>query len=272
MTATNRVTVSLDDKGIATVSLNRPDKGNALDMAMFDAICATIKSLKKDKRVRVVILQGNGDNFCTGLDVKSVLNSSTNGIKLLAKWSPFVANKAQYVCTGWREVPVPVICTLHGICWGGGLQIALGADFRIAKPDTNLSIMEAKWGLIPDMGGSLPLRELVGKDVALELAMTARQIDGNKAKELGLVTHLSNDPLAHAHELAEELLTRSPDALSAVKKLYRKSWWSGPGFALFRESWYQIKVLMGKNQRIAVKREMNNEKGEKKAYKTRKFS
>ncbi|QOL24682.1 crotonase/enoyl-CoA hydratase family protein [Thalassotalea sp. LPB0316] len=272
MTKQNRVTVNLDDKGIATVSLNRPDKGNALDMPMFDAICATIKSLKKDKRVRVIILQGNGDNFCTGLDVKSVLTSSSNGIKLLAKWSPFIANKAQYVCTGWREVPVPVICAIQGICWGGGLQIALGADFRIAKPDANLSIMEAKWGLIPDMGGSLPLRELVSKDVALELAMTARQISGEQAKTLGLVTHVSDDPTAHAHQLADELLNRSPDALAAVKKLYRKSWWSSAGFALFRESWYQIKVLMGKNQRIAVKREMASDNQDKKSYQNRNFS
>ncbi|GLX80852.1 crotonase/enoyl-CoA hydratase family protein [Thalassotalea eurytherma] len=268
---TSRVITAIDDQGIALVSLNRPEKGNALDMAMFDAICKTIKRLKKDKSVRVIILRGQGDNFCTGLDIKSVLTNATNGMKLLAKWSPFVANKAQYICTGWRDVPVPVICVIEGICWGGGLQIALGADFRIATPDANLSIMEAKWGLIPDMGGSLPLRELVAKDVALELAMTARQLSGTEAKSLGLVTHLSDNPIEHAQTLAQELLNRSPDALAAVKKLYKKSWWSGPGFALFRESWYQIKVLMGKNQRIAVKREMSDGSTEKKPYINCKF-
>ena len=270
----NRVIIDINEQGIAYVTLNRPDKGNALDMPMFDAICSTIKQLKRDKRVRVVIVRGCGDNFCTGLDIKSVLNSSTNGLKLLAKWSPFRANKAQYVSTGWRDIPAPVICVIQGICWGGGLQIAAGADFRIATPDANLSVMEAKWGLIPDMGGSLPLRELVSKDVALELAMTARQITGEEAKAQGLVTHVAEQPMEHAQQLAQELINRSPDALAAVKKLYQKSWWSSPGMALFRESYYQIKVLFGKNQRIAVKREMqgDDQSQTKKPYIKRKFS
>jgi len=163
---------------------------------------------------------------------------------LLWKWLPWHANLAQRVSTGWRDLPVPVVAALHGRCWGGGLQIALGADFRIAAPDASLSIMESRWGLIPDMGGTLALRELLGRDQAMKLAMTAEEISGEQALELGLVTAVSSDPQAAARGLAEELASRPADAVAGVKRLYRKSWAGGAGKALARESAYQVRILM----------------------------
>lgn len=232
---------------IAYVSLNRPDKLNALDMAMFISIKQTIKRLKKDKSIRVVVVSGAGDDFCSGLDVKSIMKSSSSMVKLLFKWSPWHANLAQYVSTGWQDIPVPVICAIHGRCWGGGLQIALGADIRLATPDSSLSVLEGKWGLIPDMGGTVALRDLVSIDQAKLLAITAKYLDGEEANNLNLVTAVTDTPLEDATALAKSLLTQSPDALCANKKLYNKSWHGSRGLALFRESYYQIRILLGKN-------------------------
>lgn len=254
----NRVAITIVNK-IATVTLNRADKRNALDMPMFCAIRDAIKYLKKDKNIRAVILQGDGEDFCSGLDTKSVLKSATNGIKLLFKWLPGNANLAQIVTHGWQQIPVPVIAAVHGRCWGGGLQIALGADFRMATPDSQWSIMEGKWGLIPDMGGTPIFRQLMRQDVAMKMAMSAEVVDGEKAQALGLVTELHDDPHQAALELAEQLSQRSPDAIAGVKKLYHKRWFSSVRSLLSGESLYQIKILMGKNQRIATKRSLTKE-------------
>ncbi|MCW8869757.1 MAG: crotonase/enoyl-CoA hydratase family protein, partial [Proteobacteria bacterium] len=166
--------IEYDIKGhVAYVNLARPDKRNALDMAMFEEIDAIIQRLLKNRSLRAVILTGQGEDFCSGLDVKSVMASPKNPLRLLFKWLPWRSNLAQRVSTGWRRLPVPVIAAIQGRCWGGGLQIVLGADFRIATPDASFSIMEGRWGLIPDMGGSLTLREHCRADVAKELTMTA---------------------------------------------------------------------------------------------------
>lgn len=236
--------------GIAYVRLNRSDKCNALDMEMFNAIKITIKRLKADRTIRAVIVTGNGDDFCSGLDIKSVMASAKAPLSLLFKWLPWQANLAQYVSKGWRDIPAPVIMVIHGRCWGGGLQIALGGDFRIATPDASLSIMESRWGLIPDMGGTLALKEQLNLDIAKELAMTGEIVEGTKALELGLVTHVDVAPNERALKLAELICQQSPDAIAATKKLYNKSWWSKPGLALIRESYYQVKILLGKNRSI----------------------
>lgn len=243
-----RITVEIHNK-IAHVRFNRVEKHNALDMAMFYIIRNTIKGLKADKEIRAVIVQGNGEDFCTGLDIKSVMKSRSDPLKLLLKWLPWQANLAQYVSIGWRDIPVPVIMAIHGRCWGGGLQIALGADFRIATPDASIAIMEARWGLIPDMGGTLALKELIRLDIAKELAMTGKIITGEQALAYGLITHLDENPKDRAVELAETIVMHSPDAVAATKKLYNKSWWSKPSFALARESYYQIRILLGKNSK-----------------------
>jgi enoyl-CoA hydratase/carnithine racemase len=140
-------------------------------------------------------------------------------------------------------LPAPVIAAVHGRCWGGGLQIALGADFRLVAPDASLSIMESKWGLIPDMGGTLALRELLGRDQAMKLAMTAEEISGVQAVELGLATAVAGDPVAAAVEFAVQLAGRPPRTVNAVKRLYRKSWTGSAGAALARETACQLKIL-----------------------------
>jgi len=246
--------------GIAHVSLNRPDKCNALDILMFQAIRKTINRLKKDRTIRAVIVTGNGEDFCSGLDIKAVMSSTKGPLELLFKLLPWRANLAQYVSTGWRDIPAPVIMAIQGRCWGGGLQIALGGDFRISTPDASISIMESRWGLIPDMGGTLALKELLRLDKAKELAMTGEIIEGSQALQYGLVTHVDEDPYQRSVKLAEMISQQSPDSVAATKKLYNKSWWSKPGLALLRESYYQIKILIGKNRAIKTYNQINQDK------------
>lgn len=246
--------------GIARVLLNRPDKRNALDLDMFRAIVDAQKAIARNKNVRVVIVSGAGADFCSGLDVKSMFKNKGNSLKLLWKWWPWSPNLAQRVSVGWRRLKMPVIVCIHGNCWGGGLQIALGADFRLADPAASLSIMEGKWGLIPDMGGTLSLRELMPRDQAMRLAMTAELVTAEQALTLGLVTLVCQDVNAASQQLAQTLIERSPDAVNMVKRLYNKSWEGSEGNdALARETLYQVKVMAGKNQRIAVKRQLGED-------------
>lgn len=213
-TDTSRVETTIDSNGIAHVSLSRPDKLNALDLNMFEAIAQEASKLKSDRSLRAVILSGKGRAFCTGLDVKNIVKSNPKKTinRLLERPSGYSnessGNLAQDVGYLWRDLPVPVICVLQGMCYGGGMQIALGADFRFATPDCKLSIMEAKWGLIPDMSASVTLRELVPIDVAKELTMTGRVLSGKEAASLGLVTRCVDDPMAEAEKLAKEIIQR----------------------------------------------------------------
>src|SRR5690606_25581065 len=268
MSEVKRIECVIKDQ-VAYVSLARPDKRNALDMAMFSALDKTIKSLRKNRSLRAVIVYGQGEDFSSGLDVKSVMRSHKNPLRLLFKWLPCRANLAQRVSTGWRRIGVPVIAVIHGRCWGGGLQIVLGADFRIATADASLSIMEGRWGLIPDMGGTLALREHCRLDVAKELAMTSKIISGEEAQKLGLVTYINDQPLQMAEAMVEQFKQQAPDAVAGVKKLYNKSWSGSRGMALLRESWYQIRVLTGKNSRIKVWNQ-THEPEEHKPFKNRK--
>ncbi|TQV86908.1 crotonase/enoyl-CoA hydratase family protein [Aliikangiella coralliicola] len=249
-----RVELQIDNQ-VALVKLNRPEKHNALDMPMFYAIDKVIRQLKKEKAVRCVIVSGNGESFCSGLDVKSVMTNRKSALKLLWKWWPRQANMAQRVTVGWRHLKVPVIMAVHGKCWGAGMQIALGGDFRIAAADTSLAIMEARWGLIPDMGGTLALRENMPVDRAMQLAMMAEPIGSDKALEMQLITQISNDPLTASNQLAEQLKQRSPDTNYRIKKLYHQIWSRSEGKVLAGETLNQWRILLGKNQRIAVKRQ-----------------
>jgi enoyl-CoA hydratase/carnithine racemase len=242
MTMSDRIELTMEQQ-VARVCLNRPDKRNALDLEMFRAIDRAQRTLARQRELRAVVLCGAGIDFCSGLDVKSAMHDRRGMVRLLWKWLPWRANLAQRAGIGWRELRVPVVAALHGRCWGGGLQIALGADFRIAAADASLSIMESKWGLIPDMGGTLALRELLGRDQSMLLAMTAEEISGERALELGLVTALSADPLTAAEDLARQLAGRPPAAVQGVKRLYRRSWIGSAGAALARESAYQVKIL-----------------------------
>jgi len=248
-----RVLITIED-GIAIVTLNRPEKYNGLDMPMFEAITRAARTLKKDRSVRAIILNGAGDAFCSGLDVKTVSKNPVNFLKLLVKPGRRISNLAQNVGYLWRDVPAPVIAVTHGYCFGGGFQIALGADFRFSTSDCEFSIMESKWGLIPDMSLTVTLRELVPIDLAKELTMTARRFDGTEAKAMGLVSRVSDDPMAEAMNFARELAERSPDAVAASKLLFNRSWNATDKTALDWETKLQKKVLGRANQRIAVAR------------------
>lgn len=262
------LTIKINNQ-IALVTLDRPDKRNAINIDMFKAISRACKKLRANTDVRVIIVNGNGEDFCSGLDVKSVLNNSSSLLTLMTKLWPGNANLAQQVSYLWRKIPVPVIFALHGRCWGGGLQIALGGDFRYASEETTFSVMEGKWGLIPDMGGNLAIREIVTRDIALKLAMTAEVISAQQALAYGLITKVCDDPLVQAYQLAEQLKQRNPDALAACKTLYHKLWCSSNWRWLATESWYQIKVILGKNQKIAVQRQLKPEQEIK--YLSRKY-
>lgn len=248
------VTLVIKD-GIAFVTLNRPEKFNALNYEMFSEICRVQKQLARDRQVRVVILQGAQGHFSSGLDIKSVTSKPLQPLGLLAKWLPGNANLAQRVSIGWSRLPVPVIAAIEGYCYGGGMQIALGADFRFAAENAELSIMEAKWGLVPDMAGLVSLRGILPKDRALDLSMTARVINAGEAASLGLVTRVTAAPVDEAIAFAGELMTRSPDALAAIKGSIHRSWSGSIRRLLARESWYQARLLLGKNFAIAARRQ-----------------
>jgi enoyl-CoA hydratase/carnithine racemase len=211
-----RVRLDIQD-GIAAVALTRPEKHNGIDFEMIDELLAAQRRLRRARDVRVAIVYGEGPSFCAGLDFKTVMAKPVKAaLGFSSLWSP-VRNKFQDWSMGWRELPFAVIAAVHGNAFGGGIQLALGADIRIAAPDAKLSVMESKWGLIPDMGGAALLRELVGIDVAKELCFTSRVLSGSEAHTLGLVTEVATDPLERARQLAFEIMTRSPDAVASAK-------------------------------------------------------
>jgi enoyl-CoA hydratase/carnithine racemase len=258
---TQRVQVTVADH-VATVTLSRPDKHNALDRAMFEGIAAAAAEVAATPGVRAVVLHGDGPSFCSGLDVASILADGPDGFAFLNDRSgPREANLAQRVSTDWLDLPFPVIAAIHGNCFGGGLQIALGADLRIAAPDAKLSVMESRWGLVPDMGITQSLPRLVGIDVAKELTFTARRVSGEEAPGIGLVTRCADDPLAAAQELAAEIAGRSPDAVRAAKKLYEETWPAATGNALALETELQIGLMGSPNQLEAVRSGFAKEPG-----------
>lgn len=252
MSTTNRVTVT--HKGaVAHVVLNRADKRNALDQAMLEAIVETLDELSSAHETRAVVLSGDGEVFCAGLDFMSFATMTQSSFSFdFIERSFGDANLFQKVSVGWRDLPMPVITALHGVAFGGGFQIMLGADIRIAAPDTKFSIMEAKWGLVPDMGGMALMPALARQDVVRRLTYTAEVFDATQALDWGFVTELSGDPVARALELADQIAARSPTSTRASKKLISDTWNADRADTLLAESVAQKSVLGGKNQMEAV--------------------
>ncbi|WP_308815503.1 crotonase/enoyl-CoA hydratase family protein [Sphingomonas sp. GV3] len=246
---TERVTVRIEE-GVADVRLSRPDKMNALDPAMFEALAATIDDLKARTDVRCVVLSGEGRAFCAGLDM-AAMASGGSGIDLDTR-THGIANLAQYVAWGWRELPMPVIAALHGVVLGGGLQIASGADVRIAHPATRLAIRELHWGIVPDMAGIALWRTLARDDVLRELTYTAREFDAVAAAQYGLVTRVSEDPLGEAMALARDIAGRNPHAIRGAKRLYNLAADRDAAGVLRAESDEQLTLLRSPNQREQV--------------------
>ncbi|MGZ0229835.1 MAG: crotonase/enoyl-CoA hydratase family protein [Acidimicrobiales bacterium] len=227
---TDRVTISIDN-GIADVRLNRVDKLNALDNAMFRALLDAGEQLANDGSIRAVVLSGNGAGFCAGLDFEGFAGMAGGGStdpETSLTWigqvnDGAITHQAQQICWQWREMPAPVIAAVHGVALGGGCQLALGADIRVVAPDSRMSVMESRWGLSPDMTVTQTLIELVGIDVAKDLTFTARMVSGTEAVSLGLATAVAEDPHAAAMERAEAIAARSPHAMRAIKRMFNEA-------------------------------------------------
>lgn len=237
-----RVLLSVVD-GVAEVVLNRADKHNALDGAMFEAIAAVQDVVRSDPSVRAVVLTGDGPSFCAGLDFPSVTADGGRPEDLLVPSPGSQANLAQRAAYGWIELDVPVVAALQGHCLGGGCQIALAADIRYAAPDVRLSLMEVEFGLIPDLAITQTLPRLVRADVAKELLWSGRVVEADEALALGLVTHVVDDPRSSARELACAIASQSPDAVRAGKQLMTEAWSAPPSEALPLEEHLQRTLL-----------------------------
>jgi enoyl-CoA hydratase/carnithine racemase len=246
---TERVTTRIADH-IAHVRLNRADKMNALDPAMFDGIVGAIAALEQTEGLRAVVLAGEGRSFCAGLDMASMAGGGS-GLDI-AQRNDHGAVVVQQVSWGWRKLKLPVIAAAHGVCFGGGFQIFSGADIRVAHPETRFAIMEAKWGLVPDMAGWPLWRTLVRDDIVRELAFTGREFSGVEAKEYGFVTHLDTDPVAKATAIATEIATRSPQAVRGMKRLANMIADADDAALLLAETDEQLKVMRSTDQVEAV--------------------
>ena len=226
MTEQPRVTVVVEDH-VADVRLNRPEKMNALDPAMFAGLREAALGVKDNPEVRAVVLSGEGRAFCAGLDLESISGmrdrGDSSGATTNLAQRDGVANWAQQASWLWHELPVPVIAAVHGVALGGGAQVALGADIRIVAPDARISILEIRWGLVPDMTGTAILPRLVGLDVAKELTWSGRMVEGEEAVKLGLATRVDAEPHKAAMEMAAEIAGRNPDAIRAGKRLLNQS-------------------------------------------------
>ncbi len=206
------------DGPIAYVTLNRPDKLNGVDLETIDELIAAAASLKGNRTIRAVVLQGKGRSFCAGLDFGAAFANKKKVARFFLA-GPRTVNRFQKVNQVWRELPVPVVAVVQGHCYGAGLQLVSCADFRFTTPDATWSILEAKWGLVPDMAGTVPFSELLPADVLMRLAMTGESFTGERAVELGLATESSDDPLKAALALVDQIVERSPDSVAATKQL-----------------------------------------------------
>ena len=251
---TERVLLELKDH-IAHVRLNRPDKMNALDPAMFDAIIDTIAALKDRADVRVVVVSGEGRAFCAGLDLSNFTDGGAGPSNLLERHHG-LANRFQQVAWGWRDLPMPVIAAAHGICFGGGLQILSGADIRFIHPDTRCAIMEMRWGLVPDMGGYPLWRGNVRDDVLRQLVYTNAEFSGAQACAWGFATQSCEEPLTAAFDLAREIADKNPDAIRGAKTLSNALYNQDDASLLMLESREQEKVMYRPNQVEAVAAQM----------------
>lgn len=258
--ANDRIAITLGEDGVAEVCLLRADKMNALDPEMFERIIEAGHALQRMKGLRAVVLSGEGRAFCAGLDLSNFSRSPPQGEPSLTERTYGNANRAQQVAMQWRKLPVPVIAAIHGVCFGGGLQIASGADIRIVHPATRLAIMEMKWGLVPDMGGYVLWRGLVRDDVLRELIYTNREFNGAEAVALGLATHVDDNPRERAMALARQIAHKNPHAIRAAKRLQASMHERDTDAILLEESIEQHAILRSRNQVEAVMAEMERRK------------
>ena len=256
MQENDRIRIDLGEDGVAQVRFTRGDKMNALDPEQFDRIIEAGEYLRDLKGLRVVVLSGEGRAFCAGLDLTSMAAGGSSPQAKLAERTHGNANRAQEAAMTWRKCPVPVIAAVHGVCFGGGLQIASGADIRVVHPYTRMAIMEMKWGLVPDMGGYALWRGLVRDDILRELVYTNREFTGREAQQLGLATFTEEDPLARATALAQTIAGKNPAAVRGSKRLFDAMHDRDTDAILMAESEEQDQVIRKPNQIEAVMAEM----------------
>lgn len=251
----DRVSITVEN-GVADVRLIRADKMNALDQAMFEALNEAAEQVSNDPNVKCVVLSGEGRAFCAGLDTSrfgQMAEGNTGRAHGLApRMDDGITNQAQNAVWAWRACPVPVIAAVHGVAFGGGFQVCLGADIRIVHPDTKMSVMEIKWGLIPDMAGTTIMRRLAREDVVRELTYTGRIFSGVEAKEYGFATQVSDDPLADALAMAEEIVGKNPDAMRSAKTIMNNVARLSDEDALLQESVLMDELIGSPNQVEAV--------------------
>ncbi|SCY94619.1 Enoyl-CoA hydratase/carnithine racemase [Novosphingobium aromaticivorans] len=257
----DRVSVTIEDH-VAHVLLDRADKMNALDDAMFEGIVAAGHHLHSVKGVRCVVLSGAGRSFCAGLDLSSMGRTDRWSGNSLTERTHGNANRAQQAAMVWRKLPMPVIAAVHGVCFGGGLQVASGADIRFITPDARLAVMEVKWGLVPDMAGYALWRGNVRDDVLRELTYTHREFSGEEAVRFGFATHVADDPLAGAMELARVVAEKSPNAVRGAKTLSNRAPDLTVDDVLMAESIAQHELMYSRNQMEAVKAGMEKRAGD----------
>ena len=258
-TSAPRVITEIDGP-VARVWLNRPDKLNGLDFAMMEELAAAAKSLRRNTSVRAVVIEGRGDSFCAGLDFASAGKESKLRMARMFLPSPLRGTNTFQECFwAWRKLPIPVIAITRGHVLGGGIQLALACDFRFSTPDCRWSVLEAKWGLIPDMTGTIPLGELVGADVAKRLTMTGELISGEQAHAYGLVTGVDVAPEKLAQELIDAIVARSPNSVAASKRLLNLAQHGSIRRAFSRERRFQIAMFRTKNATISRKAGMAGE-------------
>lgn len=249
----DRVILSLNDNGIATLTMNRVDKRNAVDMPMHDALLEAGNVLKTTQGLRCVVLSGAGKAFCAGIDLESIQGQKNNGGKPeIISRTHGNANSFQELALQFRKLPVPVIAAMHGTCFGAGLQIAAGADIRIATKDCRLSVRELFWGIVPDMGNFVLWEGIVRNDVLRQLTYSAREVLGEEAQRIGLVTELASDPLERAIELANDITRKNPDAIRATKELFEMQNTHTVDEILLQESHAQEQLVGTPNQLEAV--------------------
>jgi enoyl-CoA hydratase/carnithine racemase len=244
-----RVITTIDGP-VARVTLNRPDQLNGVDLDLIDELIAAAESLRKDTTVRAVVLSGEGRSFCAGLDFAAAFKDRRRVARYFLAGTRRV-NRFQRFSTIWRDLPVPVIAVVHGHCYGAGVQLAAGADFRFTTPDARWSILEAKWGLVPDMGGTIAFIENLPVDVLQRLAMTGEVISGDEAVAAGLATVAAEDPMAEAMQLVDQIIERSPDSVAATKQLIYANQRGSRRRALRRERRLQSKMFKAPNTKIA---------------------
>lgn len=250
------VTIAIKDH-VADVRLNRPDKYNALSPAMFQAVVDAGEKIAQLSDVRAVVLSGEGPGFCAGLDMESFqsMGSGSQNQDLdhgIPRPENSVGNIGQYASHIWKSLKIPVIAAVHGVAYGGGLQIALGADIRIAAPSARLSIMEIKWGLIPDMAITQTIRDIMSMDVVKELVFTGRVLSAEEAEKLGLITRIAENPHAEAMALAAEIASKNPNAIKAGKQLLEETWHDARDKSLSLEEKLQLELIGSPNQKEAV--------------------